>query len=140
MFGQKRLRFTYMAISFVSKSNPKDQARAPHGRIWHRACEGLKQGCVAKGKRAGTGGKLVKMIVAISYNKRKKYDKTCGAFFETFIDENFEFMFQAVEKGESGMLLMDGGPSQNSARAREAMKTVSDSRKIARSKRLRKCV
>ena len=64
----------------------------------------------------------------------------CGTFFETFIDENFEFMFQAVEKGESGMLLMDGGPSQNSARAREAMRTVSDSRKIARSKRLRKCV
>ena len=41
-------------------------------------------------------------------------------------------MFQAAEKGESGMLLMDGGQSQNSARARGAMRTVSDSRKIAR--------
>ena len=105
-----------------------DQARAPHGRIWRKACEGLKQGCVAKGNKAGTGGKLVKMIVAISYNKGviicKKYGRMCGAFFETFIDENFESMFQAAEKGESRMFLMDGDPSQNNARARGAMRRV----------------
>ena len=33
-------------------------------------------------------------------------------------------MFQAVEKGESRMLLMDGDPSQNSAQARGAMRRV----------------
>ena len=48
----------------------------------------------------------------------------CGAFFETFIDENFESMFQAAEKGESRMFLMDGEPSQNSAQARGAMRRV----------------
>ena len=44
--------------------------------------------------------------------------------FETFIDKNFESMFQAAERGESRMFLMDGDPSQNSARARGAMKRV----------------
>ena len=79
-----------------------DQARAPHRRIWRKACEGLLQGCVAKGNKAGTGGKLVKMIVAITYSNGdiicKEYDRMCGAFFETFIDENFESMFQAAKK------------------------------------------
>jgi len=78
--------------------------------------------------KAGTGGKLVKMIVAISYNKGviicKQYDRMCGAFFKTFIDENFESMFQAAKKGESRLFLMDGDPSQNSARARAAMSRV----------------
>lgn len=68
------------------------------------------------------------MIVAISYDKGvivcQQYDRMCGAFFETFIDENFESMFQAAEKGESRMFLMDGDPSQNSARARAAMSRV----------------
>ena len=35
MFRQTRLRFTYIVdgVSFVYKSNPMDQACAPHGRI-----------------------------------------------------------------------------------------------------------
>ena len=123
-----KIAFYLDGVSFVYKSNPMDQARAPRGRIWRKACEGLKQGFVAKGNKAGTGGKLVKMIVAISYDKGvivcKQYDRMCGAFFETFIDENFESMFQAAEKGESRMFLMDGDPSQNSARVRAAMSRV----------------
>ena len=110
------------------KSNPLDQARAPHSRIWHKASEGLKQGCVAKGSKAGMGGKLVKMIVAISYNKGviicEQYDKMCGAFFEGFIDEHFKSMFHAAGKGASRIFLMDGDPSQNSARAKGAMSRV----------------
>ena len=123
-----KIAFYLDGVSFVYKSNPMDQARAPRGRIWRKACKGLKQGCVAKGNKAGTGGKLVKMIVAISYDKGeivcKQYDRMCGAFSETFIDENFESMFLAAEKGESRMFLMDGDPSQNSARARAAMSRV----------------
>ena len=65
------------------------------------------------------------MIVAISYNKGviicKQYDKMCGAFFEGFIDES---MFHATGKGESRMFLMDGDPSQNSARAKAATSRV----------------
>lgn len=64
------------------------------------------------------------MIVAISYNKGviicEQYDRMCGAFFEGFIDEHFESMFQIAGKGKSRMFLMDGDPSQNSARAKSS--------------------
>ena len=36
-------------VSFVYKTNPMDQARAPKGRVWRKKSEGLKQGCLAKG-------------------------------------------------------------------------------------------
>lgn len=119
-----KIAFYLDAVSFVYKSNPMDQARAPQGRIWRKASEG----CLAKGSKAGTGGRLVKMIVAISYRKGviicEEYDRMCGAVFEAFIDEHFESVFQAADKGESRMFLMDGDPSQNSARAKSAMARV----------------
>lgn len=46
------------------KSNPMDEACPLCGRVWRKASEGLKQGCLAKGNKAGTGGKLAKMVVA----------------------------------------------------------------------------
>ena len=48
-----KIAFYLDGVSFICKSNPMDQARAPHGKIWHKACEGLEQGCVAKGNKAG---------------------------------------------------------------------------------------
>ena len=46
-----------------------DQARAPKGRVWRKKSEGLTQGCLAKGRKVGTEGKVAKFIVAISYRK-----------------------------------------------------------------------
>ena len=51
-------------VSFVYKTNPMDPTRAPKGRVWRKKSEGLKQGCLAKGSKAGTGGKVAKMMVA----------------------------------------------------------------------------
>ena len=56
-------------VSFYHKYNPVDQARAPRGRIWRKTSEGLKKGCTAKGSQVGSGGRVVKVIVAIRYNK-----------------------------------------------------------------------
>ena len=39
-------------VPFVYKSNPMDQARAPHSRIWRKTSKGLKQGCLAQGSKA----------------------------------------------------------------------------------------
>ena len=33
-----------------------------------RISEGVARGCTAKGSKEGTGGKLVKLIVAVSYS------------------------------------------------------------------------
>jgi hypothetical protein len=65
----KDVAFYLDGVSFTYKKNPKDQAVAPTGRVWRKANEGLIAGCTAKGKKCGTGGKTVKLIVAISYGK-----------------------------------------------------------------------
>ena len=43
-----KIAFYLDGVSFVYKSNLLDQARALRSRIWRKASEGLKQGCVAK--------------------------------------------------------------------------------------------
>ena len=63
------MAFYLDAVSFTYKRNPLDQARAPKSQIWRKRGEGLTTGCLAKGKKEGTGGKYVRPIVAISYCK-----------------------------------------------------------------------
>ncbi|KAL9977522.1 hypothetical protein ACROYT_G014933 [Oculina patagonica] len=121
-----RLPFTWMGYPSYTRLTPWIRP-TPHMAEFG-ASEGLKQGCFTKGSKAGTGGKLVKMIVVISYNKSviicQQYHRMCGAFFEGFIDEHFESMFQTAGRGKSRTFPMDGDPSQNSARAKAAMSRV----------------
>ena len=56
-------------MSYVYKRNPLDQALAPKARIWQKRGEGLTTSCLAKGKKEGTGGRYVRLIVAVSYDK-----------------------------------------------------------------------
>ena len=65
----KRIAFYLDCVSYVYKRNPLDQALAPKARIWRKRGEGLTTGCLAKGKKEGTGGRYVRLIVAISYDK-----------------------------------------------------------------------
>lgn len=59
-----------------------------------RKCEGLKRGCTEKGSKEGSGGKEVKVLVVISYEKGVikcvKYEKVNGDFFPSFVEKNFE--------------------------------------------------
>ena len=41
-------------VSFYYKTNPADQAKAPHSGIWRKKSEGLMQGCTAKGSKVGS--------------------------------------------------------------------------------------
>ena len=45
----------------------------------------------------GTGGRVLKLMVAISYGKGvivcEPYEKMCGKYFSNFIDRNFDIMF-----------------------------------------------
>ena len=90
---QRGIAFYLDATSIVYKRNALDQARTPKGRIWRKAGEGVSTGCLAKGKKEGTGGNYVKLIVAISYDKGviccHPYEKMTGRFFASFIEENF---------------------------------------------------
>ncbi len=118
------IAFYLDAVGFVHKINPADQARAPSGRIWRRKSEGLTQGCTSKGSKVGHGGKVVNFLVAISYGAGvilcEQYEKMNGAYFATFIDSNFEGMFNRSGKN-TRFFLQDGDPSQNSKLARDSM-------------------
>ena len=109
-------------MSFTRKTNPAEQARAPKGRIWRKA-KGLSRGCTAKGSHKGSGGRLVKIRVAITHeagvvlfaNMRSWRDNIlkilCG-------------MFKKAKTGCSHLWLQEGDPSQNSAASRMAMKSI----------------
>ena len=53
--------------SFIHKTNPADQARAPMAKVWRTKNEGVKRGCTAKGDKAGSGGKAAHFMACISY-------------------------------------------------------------------------
>ena len=83
------ISFYLDGVSFVHKFNPCEQARAPKGRVWRKSCEGLDPSCTAKGSHVGTGGRLVKLFVAISYGQGviccKQYEQLNGEFFKEFV-------------------------------------------------------
>ena len=56
----------------------------------------------AKGMHIGSGGRVVKMIVAISYGKGviycEQYEKLDGNYYADFVHRNFQNMFQKSGK------------------------------------------
>ncbi len=124
-FWTQHVSFYLDGTGFAHKTNPLDQARAPKGRIWRKKSEGLTFGCTGKGRKEGTGGRVLKLMVAISYGKGvivcEPYEKMCGKYFSNFIDRNFDMMFKLADKGDSRIWIQDGDPSQNSADAKAAM-------------------
>ena len=58
------------------------------GECGEKKSEGLKQGCLAKGSKAGTGGKVAKMMIAITHGKGvlicERYEKNGCAIFYIF--------------------------------------------------------
>ena len=112
-------------MSYAYKRNPLDDAVAPKERICRKRGEGHTPGCLAKGKKEGTGERYVRLIVAISYDKGViacyPYQKMTGRFFASFIDEYFPRMFALADKGEENLFVQDNCPCQNSTLAKAAM-------------------
>ena len=113
-------------VSFWYIRNPADQASAPQGRIWRKKCEGLVRGCTSKGRKVGSGGKVVKVIVAFCYGIGAivchRYDKLDGAHFSKFVQDNFENMFRLANKNGSRLFVQDNCPVQNSSLVRRALR------------------
>lgn len=97
----------------------------PKGDSGGKKSEGLTQGCLAKGSKVGTGGKVAKMMVAISHGKAvvicETYEKMDVQYIASFIDRHFDAMFERSGKRSTRLWRQDGDPSQNSKTAREAM-------------------
>ena len=124
----EQIAFYLDGVSFVHKYNPADQARAPRGRIWRKAEEGLAVGCTAKASNGGAGGRMAKFMVAISYGEGvvlcEQYSKLDGQYFRGLIERKFLDIFQKANKGDSKLWVQDGDTSQNSALARSAWLAV----------------
>ena len=115
-------------VSFWHKLNPLDDARSPQGKIWWKRSEGLSPDCTAKGAHTGSGGRVLKMIVAISYSKGvifcEQYDKLDGDYYANFIRRNFTVKLRKSGKRNSKLFLQDNCPIQNCAKARKALKAI----------------
>ena len=87
--------------------------------------EGLAHGCITKGRKEGTGGNVLRLLVAISYDKGviccEPHEHMTGGNFATFVDQHFHRLFQLAGKGDSRLWMQDGDPSQNSALAKAAI-------------------
>ena len=105
-----------------------DQVQAPKGKVWRKKSQGLNQGFLAKGSKVGTGGKVAKMMVAISHREGviicERYEKMDAKYFASFIDQCLNTMFERSTKGLTRLWLQDGDPCQNSKRTCEAMLVV----------------
>lgn len=115
-------------VNFVYKTRPNEQSCSPRKKVWRRRNEGLRPGCVAKGRKEGTGLNVVRLMVAVAYGKGviicEEYKKLNGAYFADFVKRNFINMFGAADKDHVKYFLQDGDRSQNSKAAKEAMKRV----------------
>ena len=120
---KKDICFYLDGSSFIHKTNPSDQARAPTAKVWRRKNEGLKQGCTSKGKKVGSGGKVAHFMVCISYGKGvcfcEQYEKMSGAYFADFVKRNFQKIIEKSCNPAGNMFLQDGDPSQNSSASRK---------------------
>ena len=99
-------------VSFIHKYNPSDQARAPEGRIWRKPSGGLSYGCTAKGAHSGSGGRVAKFMVAVSYGNRaailcEQYEKLNGRYFKSLVEREFPRMFNIAAK-EGPKLFIQG--------------------------------
>ena len=123
-FWKQDVMFYFDGTGFAHKLHPRDQATAPRGRIWRKKSEGLAIGCTAKGSKAGTGGRVVRLFVAISYGKGvvlvKPYEKLDGKKFARFVRRYFPRTIEACGPQRRRLFLQDGDPSQNSTSAKAA--------------------
>lgn len=112
--------------SFTHKTNPRDQAKSRRSMVWRKKSEGLDPLCTAKGKKAGSGGRMAHYMVCISYQKgvmlcEQYTEKLTGQYFAAFIRRHFDEAFTNSVNPEGRLFLQDGDPRQNSKAAKDAL-------------------
>ena len=117
------------AVLFVHKRNPCADALAPAAREWRTPGEGLE--ITAKGSKDVGGRKICNFIVGISFGAGavviEEYTKMTGEYFSDFIENTLHrvLLDRAAATGKEKLLfLQDNDPSQNSGKAKEALKNI----------------
>lgn len=123
-----KIGFYLDGVSFVYKRNPKAEGLSAKGRVWRLRSEGLK--ITSKGSKNLAGGKRLHFMVAVSFKHGvtlvEQYDKMNGIYFAGFITRNFESCFERsnIIGNQRRLFVMDNDPSQNSTRAKTALRRV----------------
>ena len=116
-------------VNFAHKQNPCESAKRRKGKCLRKKNEGTSIHCTAPGKKEGTGGRVLKFMVAIAYDRGvtlcKEYtEKLNGHFFAQFIKKEFPKCFKNSPNPMRRLFLQDGDPSQNSALAFAALEKI----------------
>ncbi len=125
-FWTKEVSFYLDGSGFTHKYNPCENARRSNAMTWRKPKEGRAPHCTGPGKKEGTGGRVGKFMVAISYGKgvtlcEEMTEKLTGKSFAKFVMEQFPNAFKKSTNPEGKVFLQDGDPSQNSAAAMMAV-------------------
>lgn len=129
-FWMNDIAFYFDATSFAYKTQPKLHSQALSARVWRKKNEGLLPGCTAKGRKVGTGGKVVHVHAAISHGKgvvlAKPYSRLSGKRFAKFVRKHFPAILERCQiSGQQRTFLQDGDPSQNSERVKKVLGRLS---------------
>ena len=81
---------------------------------------------ITKGKEEGSGGKMVKVFVAIACGHEavlcKRYEEQLtGQFFADFVRKYFENIFKNSSNPRGKLFRQDGDPSKNSLKPKNAI-------------------
>ena len=128
-FWTEGISFYLDGTGWVHKTNPCEHAKTLRTRTWKKKSESLAWHCTAKGKKEGTAGRMAKFMIAIAYSKGivecKQYSGNInGQKCADFIRNNFPEMFMKAQNPKGKLFLQDGDPSQNSAKAHEALDEI----------------
>ena len=102
---------------------------APAGRVWRTRGEGLE--LTAKGSKDLPGGNVCHFVVGICFGAGavvvEEYTKMNGRYFSECIESTLHraLINRAAATGKEKLLFVqDNDPSQNSAKAKESLKTI----------------
>lgn len=127
-FWKKEIAFYFDGVGFGHKTNPQEEARSNKSMMWRQPKEGLTK--TTKGKKEGTGGRVVRFFVGIAHDKGvvlvKQYPwNVTGERFARFVRNVFPETFRICEKNIiGGLFLQDGDPRQVSNAAKMAWKNL----------------
>ena len=119
---KERISFYYDAATFYHKWDPYSEAVAPNSKIWRLDGEGLE--ITRKRKKEGNNGRLVKLFVAIAYQKEvimcDQWDINTpflGIHYKVFVKKHFPVAFERSANPKNKLVLQDGCPVQKSSQA-----------------------
>ena len=91
--------------SWTHKTNPCDQAKSTTAMAWRKKTESLALKCTTNGKKEGSGGKMVKLFVAIACGHgavlcEQYEEQLTGQFFSDFHQNTLKMLLKITATHE----------------------------------------